>query len=520
MAPTALQFRLLALSLSIIAIASWAIFYSLGLTNVYNDAMSHLNVARLVVDNIQPGLSQLGSVWLPLSHLLILPFVTNDFLWHTGLAGAIISMAAFVVSGLSIYKIVTILSSSRLAALLATVAFVLNLNMLYLQTTALTEPLYLGIFTLSILMLVIYLKNGSLRPLIALSGLCLLGVLTRYDAWFVAVVIAIIIAVNEFVVLRKNLKATLGQLLLFGLPIIFGVALWLGWNLIIFGDPLYSFVGPYSARAQQSLIESASGLITKNNIGMSSWAYLLTTVRNIGLIVMVLGVIGWLLYIIFNKTHTLYLRLSTFTALFSIILFNVIALFLGFSILNLPELGWNPSGTKAGELFNVRYGVLALPLIAVGVGLLLAQVPKLPRTTFAVLCLVLVGQMGLIYRQGVITLQDGQQGSSGFVNQDVAAQLKQRVKAGDTVIMSTSSYNAVAFESGLALKTFIHEGVSEQWNAAIARPEGYAKWIIMANNDIGEAVHTSLVEKQNSAFLKNYSLVFKGAYASLYQRHD
>ena len=41
----------------------------------YGDAVAHLHIARRVFDSHRPGLSQLGSVWLPLPHLLMIPFV-------------------------------------------------------------------------------------------------------------------------------------------------------------------------------------------------------------------------------------------------------------------------------------------------------------------------------------------------------------------------------------------------------------------------------------------------------------
>jgi hypothetical protein len=41
----------------------------------YGDAVAHLHIARRVFDSHQPRFSQLGSVWLPLPHILMLPFV-------------------------------------------------------------------------------------------------------------------------------------------------------------------------------------------------------------------------------------------------------------------------------------------------------------------------------------------------------------------------------------------------------------------------------------------------------------
>ena len=41
----------------------------------YADSISRLNIARKVVDNITPGLAQLGNVWLPLPQIVLLPFI-------------------------------------------------------------------------------------------------------------------------------------------------------------------------------------------------------------------------------------------------------------------------------------------------------------------------------------------------------------------------------------------------------------------------------------------------------------
>src|SRR5258706_12427961 len=60
-------------------------FYLLGQLSIYADSMSSLYIARKVIDNITPGLAQLGNVWLPLPQLLMLPLIWNIFLWLSGL---------------------------------------------------------------------------------------------------------------------------------------------------------------------------------------------------------------------------------------------------------------------------------------------------------------------------------------------------------------------------------------------------------------------------------------------------
>src|SRR3990167_5895601 len=89
--------------LSLISIVSFLVFYSNGLGLAYNDARTHLDIGRRVVEGLKPGLAQLGSVWLPLPHILMAPTVWNDFMWHSGLAGAIQSMISFVATGLLVY---------------------------------------------------------------------------------------------------------------------------------------------------------------------------------------------------------------------------------------------------------------------------------------------------------------------------------------------------------------------------------------------------------------------------------
>jgi len=122
--------------------------------------------------------------------------------------------------------------------------------------------------------------------------------------------------------------------------------------------------------------------------------------------------------------------------------------------------------------------------------------------------------------KGIITLIDGTVGSSSFVNDDLSVELRKSVRKDEKIIASTSSFNAVLFRSGFHLKQFIHEGVSKQWLYAIEEPEKYAKWIIMANGDVGEPVYTSLIKKQNKRFLNFYEISYKGKHADIYKLKD
>src|ERR1700744_4898769 len=78
---------------SLIAIA-WS--WTHGALLNYGDAVAHLHIARRVFDCHQPRFSQLGSVWLPLPHILLLPFVQVYSWWANGLAGVAPSALAYL----------------------------------------------------------------------------------------------------------------------------------------------------------------------------------------------------------------------------------------------------------------------------------------------------------------------------------------------------------------------------------------------------------------------------------------
>src|SRR6266487_3672168 len=143
-----------------VSIASFFYYLQHGDLLLYGDAVAHINIARRVFDSRTPGLLQLGTVWLPLPHILMMPFLFSRSMWQTGIGGSIPSLIAYVFSVTGIFRLMqTILPDSResrngreiqFAAWLATAIFALNPNLIYLQTTAMTEPVYLAFFIWSV----------------------------------------------------------------------------------------------------------------------------------------------------------------------------------------------------------------------------------------------------------------------------------------------------------------------------------------------------------------------------------
>src|SRR6202142_4578899 len=90
------EVRLLAWLATCVSVLSFLFYFRRGDILLYGDAVAHINIARRVFDSRTPGLLQLGTVWLPLPPLLMIPFLVSNEMWKTGVGRSIPSMAAYV----------------------------------------------------------------------------------------------------------------------------------------------------------------------------------------------------------------------------------------------------------------------------------------------------------------------------------------------------------------------------------------------------------------------------------------
>ena len=173
------QIRLLAWLATCVSVFAFLFYFQRGDVLLYGDAVAHLNIARRVFDSKTPGLLQLGTVWLPLPHLLMIPFLISDEMWRRGVGGSIPSMVAYVFGVIGMFRLVrgTVTRTLapdravRLAAWTAALVYAANPNLIYMQTTAMGETLYLTLFIWAI----VYLSESLRGDAKALTkcGLCL-----------------------------------------------------------------------------------------------------------------------------------------------------------------------------------------------------------------------------------------------------------------------------------------------------------------------------------------------------------
>ena len=217
-------------------------FFKNGYLLYYGDAQAHLNISRGILDSKTPGYEQIGSVWLPVLHLICLPFVGNNWLWTTGLAGAIPVSLCFVIAGVFFFFAARMAYDDRLAAIVTLACFALNPNILYLASIPMTEAVFLAELAVA-LFSILRFRQTQQRWLIWLAGLAiLLATLTRYDGWFLIPFTGLALAIGA---VRRRWLVFVEFCLVAGL----GPLYWLAHNFYIYGDALEFYRGPYSAMA-------------------------------------------------------------------------------------------------------------------------------------------------------------------------------------------------------------------------------------------------------------------------------
>lgn len=488
--------------LSMISIASFLYYLSNGLGLAYNDARSHLDIGRRVVENLKPGFAQLGSVWLPLPHLLMTVTIWNDFMWHSGLSGAIQSMISYVATGILIYLFLKQLHVNLFGRFVGVLVFATNINVLYMQSTAMTELLLLATMTAGCYELLMWHKEETLFRLVKAAFWIMLATLIRYDGWFLFAFATILVLFHT--IRRYGYKTAEGVLVLFCTLGGFGIFLWLLWNQMIFKDALFFAFGPYSANAQQSQLEAAGVLGTKHNVLFSLQTYIYALIYNSGYLAIVLSLIGAVM-MWFDTRIKPHIRFATL-ALLAPLFFNIVALYLGHSVLFVQ-------GLSGESWFNVRYGLMMMPSIAIFIGYLAYRVPAL---RWVIVGLLLFATFFSFANNDAVTIDDARLGASGKNVSEVSGWLrKHATEANGYVLISVASHDAIVFSSGLPMKRFIHEGTGQYWDLVTAHPDRWARWIILRTNDRNDLTYRVL--ENNKIFKTKYKMIHHFPFADIYE---
>lgn len=451
------------------------------------DAFARLNIVRKIIDNISPGIGQLGAIWPPFPHLLLLPFIWNDFLWHSGLAAAFVSTVSFVIGATFLEKTIFLITNSSKASLLAWLIFVTNQNILLFQTSPMSESFFLGCIILVIYFLTKWVKSQNTIFLVSAALFVMLGTLTRYEGYFI--LIGSLITVLSILLItygKKDQDYVEGTFILFLTIASYGIVLWCVYCAIFFKDP-FAWLNFYSKTSSGQPASEARAVLRGGYL-QSFVTYLQASMWVSGIINSLVGILGYSALTIFlylnllkRRVHTMYLPLFIIgSVLFGSLIFGYKKGFIPFIMM--PEINMLNIFEKSLNMYldwggpNIRYGLMMTPFLAMFAGLLAIR----SKIIFIFLIILLSLQIYTNFYTPLF-LQFSIAKASPYLELQPATWLRTHYDQG-MVLIGSSRHEDLIFQTNLSYNNFIHEGTRHFWNEALDDPSKYVKWIVF--NDL------------------------------------
>jgi hypothetical protein len=467
-----------------------------GYMLLYGDAVAHLGIARRILDSRNPGLSQLGGVWLPLPHLLILPFVQKMEWWQNGLAGAFPSLLCYIISVIGMYRLARWMMTPRWA-FAATAFYAVNPNLLYLATTAMTEPLFLALLIWTTLLTVECVaairaaKAGPVARRLLLIGLLILAaVFTRYDGWVLGAAVWCTLT-WQLSLSRELWRKVAPSFVVFTLLAVAGPASWLAYNQHFFHDALDFMRGPYSAAAIEKKT-TPPGSSHYHGWHNPVWAFVLFTRTaqldaapwEMGFVVMAAAIAG--LIVAVRRRFVLPALL-----LWIPLPFYIYSIAYGSVPIFIPPL-WPHS------FYNSRYGMGMLPALALYACFALEWLqqrlrsgqPLMARLLHpVVLSLIAINAVFMLYSVPLVLKEAKANSTTRVAFETALAQELKSYPAGVPILMYNSDHVGALQQAGIPLRQTLNEGDYDSWKAALAKPAESAAYVVaIAGDQVSEAV--------------------------------
>jgi len=440
---------LIVLSAAAIVFVQWE-----GTALFYGDAAAHLNIARRIVDGRHPGYEQIGTVWLPLPHVLMLPLVTIDSWWRNGLAGAIPAGMAWVLAGTFLFATLRRFFD-RAASLAGTALFALQPNLLYLQATPMTESIFFAA-ALGLLYFTVRLAESQSPSHAALAGLCgCAASLTRYEGWA-------LLPLAGLYILYAAGERRWACAFAFTAVAAMGPLFWFAHNQIFYSDWLEFYRGEGSAKD----IQKGRDYPGAHDWSAAALQYFYAMRSVLGWPALVFGLLG--LLPLLQRRY------------FWPILFGLASPF--FYIMNLQsgDLPIYVPDVHPFTHYNSRYALAPLPLIAFATAALAAWLPR-GKWLLPLLALSWFTFVPLTVKN------EGEANSRGRRAYTEAASrlLNEQYQRGSGLWMPFGDLTGILQKTGIPLRETIHTGDQLEFNRYAARPDLFldTAWVISLEGD-------------------------------------
>jgi hypothetical protein len=447
-------------ALAVLSAAAITVCYLNGWLLYYGDAEAHLNIARRMLDSRTPGYDQVGTVWLPLLHWMLLPFARIDTLWVNGLAGAIPSAVAFLLAGTFLYLAACRIFDCPSAALAATALFALNPNVLYLQSIPMTEILFSACL-LALLYFTVRFRDTQGWGTVAGAGIAACAAtLTRYEAWFLLPFAALYFVIAA----RRNRIAVA---VLFSFLAALGPLFVLFHHWWVAGDALAFYRGPYSPRA----IQGSADYPGKNDWREAFLYYRTAAQLCAGPCLPLIAVAGALAALLRRAFWPL--LLLALPGIFYVWSMR----FSGGTPIFIPVL-------KPFSYYNSRYGLAVMPLFCLAAAALVTVVPRPARAILAMLAVCAATVPWILHPSPStwVTWEESRVNSEARRQwtRQAADYLRPRYARGSGILTGFGDLTGIYRTLGIPLRDTFTPDNGLPFDAAVLRPELFLHepWVV------------------------------------------
>ncbi|WP_028551442.1 ArnT family glycosyltransferase [Paenibacillus sp. UNC451MF] len=263
---------------------------------VHSDAMSRVANAFYVLFSRDPHLGAIGFVWTPLPSLVdlifLLPYRWFPALASSGVAGVIMSSLFAGMTAAMLARAAISFGLPGWFAIVFSLLFSCNPFMFLFGANGMSDAPFIFFIMYSVVHLSHWIRSRNVRSLIKVSFALALAFWTRYEAVPLGAAMGLAVIIIVFLIPRYGAdreqlpKHKLsykyfhveGTWVLLLSPIVFSGLLWIWFNYLIMGNPLFFLNGDYSnvAQAQQLASEEKFAEMIGNPIS-ASWFVLKKT---------------------------------------------------------------------------------------------------------------------------------------------------------------------------------------------------------------------------------------------------
>jgi len=482
--------RLLGLLAAILGTYGASVYWRAGLSLSHYDAKAHLVVARRVFDSLTPSWEQIGAVWLPLPHLLNALPVQIDWMYRTGASAIAISIASFAITVACISAIVRQANGTRTGAILAASLFALNPNVLYLQSTPMTEPLLFALSSLVVLHLTEWVVSEEIRIRRAVGWTIVLACLTRYEAWPI---------VGTAMALAAIAKWQRGAAFNDVAREIATLAIYPALTVVFFMGMSFASTGAWFVTGGFYVPDPT----LQGQLGVVWQAIREGTEKLAGSTLVDAGEIAAALLLLLAVTRRKWTVMLMPIALVASVALPLYAFY-------------------SGHPFRIRYEVPLILGAAACIGTAVSMLRIAAPLLAIPLLFVIVREAPAFDRNAPMIVEAQLDRENGIGRRAVTACLQQQYD-GTTIMASMGSlahYMQELSNAGFDLADFLHEGSGPIWQRAYyGEPSPFVGWVMMEERAEGGDM---LYQKQQSwpGFLAGYDRVCEGGNVALYKRRS